>query len=67
MVPDYDGFYALENIRSINQDAYVVVITAHVDKNKETCTGAFKTKQNNHQPFDMNELMNVIQDLKSRN
>lgn len=67
MVPDYDGFYALENIRSINQDAYVVVITAHVDKDKELVLERLKPNKIIIKPFDVDELMNVIQDLKSRN
>lgn len=67
MMPDYDGLYALENIRSINPDAYVVVITANVDKDKEFVLKSLKPNKVIIKPFDMDELLNVIKDLKSQN
>lgn len=36
LMPDYDGIYALENIRKIDPNAYVAMVTAVVDSaNKE--------------------------------
>jgi two-component system chemotaxis response regulator CheY len=36
LMPDYDGIYALENIRKIDPNAYVAIVTAVVDRiNKE--------------------------------
>ncbi len=67
MMPDYDGLYALENIRNINPDAYVVVITANVDKDKEFVLESLKPNKVIIKPFDMDELLNVIKDLKSQN
>lgn len=67
MMPDYDGFYALENIRNINPDAYVVVITADVGKDKELVLESLKPNKVIIKPFDMDELLNIVKDLKSRN
>ncbi|MBI5378341.1 MAG: response regulator [Thaumarchaeota archaeon] len=66
-MPDYDGFYALKNIRSINPDAYVVVITAHVDKDKELVLECLKPSKIIVKPFDMDEIVNIVKEIKSQN
>lgn len=60
MMDNYDGFFALENIRKIDPDAKVVIITA--DENYETKQ---KLKRLNptkvfHKPLEIDEVMNLL-------
>lgn len=66
LMPNYDGFYALENIRALDPDAYVVVITAVVDK--EDKVKFEKTKPNHiiHKPFDQEQIIEVISKLERK-
>lgn len=66
LMPNYDGFYALENIRALDPNAYVVVITAVVDK--EDKVKFEKTKPNHiiHKPFDQEQIIEVISKLERR-
>jgi CheY-like chemotaxis protein len=42
MMADYDGFYALEQIRKINPDAKVIVVTADLRSDNELKLSALK-------------------------
>ena len=35
MMPDYDGFYGLENIRKINPEAKIIMVTADLTSDTE--------------------------------
>jgi len=60
MMPEYDGFYALEEIRKFNPHAKVVAVTA--DLNNETVT---RLKELNitaviYKPFDIADIKKML-------
>jgi CheY-like chemotaxis protein len=65
LMPDYDGFYALEAIRKLNPEANVVVLTAsYLDgfdkKRLETlCPTKVILK-----PFDVDVVVGLVDDLR---
>ncbi len=67
LMPDYDGIYALENIRKINPDAYVAIVTAVVDQdNKER----IETLNPNHiisKPFEPEFISEIVSNLNKIN
>jgi DNA-binding NarL/FixJ family response regulator len=64
MMPDYDGFYALENIKKINPDAKVVVVTS--DLRKETADRLDKLKPTKiiYKPFATSAISEIIEKIK---
>lgn len=60
LMPDYDGFYALENIRQINPHAFIVVITAVVDKNSRQKLEASSPSQIIQKPFEPEQITEII-------
>lgn len=66
LMPDYDGIYALDNIRQANPDAYVVVITAVVDKQRREKIEQIRPNRIIQKPFDPDQISEVISDVQSR-
>lgn len=66
LMPIYDGFYALENIRNLDSNAYVVIITAVVDN--EGRIKFEKTKPNHiiQKPFDQEQITDVVAKLEQK-
>lgn len=63
MMPQYDGFHALERIMQINMNAKILVITA--DFRAET-THRIKNMRGVeiiHKPFDLNQVMDSVRKL----
>lgn len=64
LMPEYDGLYALENIREINPDAYVVVVTAVVDKNSRDKLEKLAPNLVIQKPFEPEQIAEVINKMK---
>ena len=64
LMPDYDGIYALENMRKIDPNAYVSIVTAVVDSaNKER----IEKLNPNHivsKPFEPEFIAEIIANIK---
>jgi two-component system chemotaxis response regulator CheY len=64
LMPDYDGIYALENMRKIDPNAYVAMVTAVVDSaNKER----IEKLNPNHivsKPFEPEFIAEIIANIK---
>jgi CheY-like chemotaxis protein len=60
LMQDYDGFYALENIRQINPQAFIVVITAVVDKNSRQRLEASSPNLIIQKPFEPEQITELI-------
>ena len=65
IMPDYDGFYALERIKEHDPNAKVIFITAA--SRERTQEKLFETKIDGviFKPFEMEKLMEVINIVKS--
>jgi len=64
LMPDYDGIYALENIRKANPDAFVVVITAVVDQGRRDKIIELKPNHVIQKPFDPEQIVAVVNEIK---
>lgn len=60
MMDNYDGFFALENIRKIDPNAKVIIITA--DENYETKQKLKKLNPTKvfYKPLEIDEVMNLL-------
>jgi len=60
LMPDYDGFYALEKIRQVNPKAHVIMVTASLtaqteDKLKELNASAIIFK-----PYEIDQVLETV-------
>jgi len=67
MMPEYDGIFGLEEIRKINPDAKVIIVTADenpkdLEKISSLNPHAIITK-----PFSLNDIQGVLQNLSTEN
>ena len=60
MMPEYDGMYALENIRNIDPKSKVIVVTA--DLRDETATKLSKLKPTRVfiKPYDIEKISQIV-------
>ena len=63
MMPDFDGFYALENIMKINPNALVVMITADLSIETEIKLENMKATTVIYKPFDIQQIIEIIDKL----
>jgi len=63
MMPDFDGFYALEKIKKINPNALVVMITADLSTETEFKLDKIKATAVIYKPFDIQQMIENIDKL----
>ncbi len=63
MMPEYDGFYALEKIREINPNAVVIMVTADLTQETEDRLKELKANSIVYKPFDIQQILEVISKL----
>lgn len=63
MMPDYDGIYALENIRRINPRSKVIVITGDTTESTMDKLVDLKPSAVFYKPMDMSRVIQVINSL----
>ncbi len=63
MMPDYDGFYALENIKKIKPNAFLVMITADLTTETEIKLDNLKPTFVIYKPFDPQQIIEIIDKL----
>jgi len=63
MMPDYDGLYALENIRKINPKALVVMVTADLTAETEIKLASMKATSIVYKPFDIQQILEIVDKL----
>lgn len=61
MMPEYDGFYALEEIRKIDPQAKVIVVTADLRGDTEERLSMLKPTEIIYKPYDPQILKSVIE------
>jgi len=60
MMPNYDGFYALEKIKEINPNAIVVMVTADLTLETEQRLKELKANSVVYKPFDIQQILEQI-------
>jgi two-component system, chemotaxis family, chemotaxis protein CheY len=66
MMPDYDGFYALERIKKINPNAIMVMITGDVRSDTIKRLEDLGADAIIYKPFDMQKVVSVVNNLLSK-
>ena len=65
MMPHYDGFYAIENIRLINKHAKILMITADLSDETAERLHTIPLLEVVYKAFDLNDLLNGLDKLFS--
>jgi len=63
MMPEYDGFYALENIRMINPNSKIVIITADLRDETTRKLDALKPTEIFIKPYDIDRIAKLLERL----
>lgn len=64
MMPDYDGFYALERIRVINPDAKIIVITADLQDSSAKLLDELKPTRTIYKPYDIEQIVEIVESAR---
>lgn len=65
VMPDTDGIYALGRIREINPDSVVIMVTTDLSQNTANRLEKLKATAVVYKPFDINELVKIIENIES--
>jgi DNA-binding NarL/FixJ family response regulator len=60
MMPEYDGFYGLENIKKINPDAKVIMVTADLTYDTEKQLKALNASAIIYKPYEIDSVIDTI-------
>lgn len=66
IMPDHNGFFALENIRMADPGAKIAVITADLQKDVIQKLEDLKLTKIIFKPFDMDKIIDVIEEIKKK-
>lgn len=66
MMPYFDGFYAMENIRKIDIDAKFLVLTADITDVTKSKIERMKSISLMYKPYDLDDVINEIKKLASQ-
>jgi DNA-binding NarL/FixJ family response regulator len=60
MMPEYDGFYGLENIKKINPNAKVIMVTADLTYDTEKQLKALNASAVIYKPYEIDSVIDTI-------
>lgn len=66
MMPYYDGFYAMENIRKIDPNAKFLVLTADITDVTKRRLDQMTSISLMYKPYDLDDVINEIKKLASQ-
>jgi len=61
LMPGYDGFYALENIRKIDPNAKIIVVTGDLIMNEYDLLNSHNATAVIYKPFDMSKVKQAME------
>jgi len=67
MMPNYDGIYALKEIRKIDNKANVIIVTADLKKETAQILTDLEASAIIYKPFDAEEMIKIIEKVTSTN
>jgi len=65
MMPEYDGFYALEKIKQLKSTAYVITITGDLTTETYNKLRTMNSSAIIYKPFDIEKVMMIVKELTS--
>lgn len=63
MMPEYDGFYALEKIRQLKPTACVIVITGDLTIATHSKLESMNASAIIYKPFDIEKIMTIVKEI----
>ena len=60
MMPEYDGFYGLENIKNINPDAKIIMVTADLTFDTEKKLKELNASAVIYKPYEIDSVIDTI-------
>jgi len=67
IMPNYDGIYALKEIRKIDNKANVIMVTADLKKETAQILTDLEASSIIYKPFDAEEMIKIIEKVTSTN
>ena len=64
MMPDYDGFYAISEIRKINSDVKILTITADISIKTKRKLDELRVSKVVFKPYDIDNILNIIHGIE---
>ena len=65
MMPDYDGFYALKEIRKIDPSAKVIMVTADMTASTEQKLTELKATAMVYKPYEIDDVIETIKKVNN--
>jgi CheY-like chemotaxis protein len=66
MMPEYDGFYALENIRQINPNAKIIMVTADLTADTEKKLKSLNASAVIYKPYEIDSVIDTIHNVSKQ-
>ncbi len=63
MMPEYDGFFGLANIRQINPDAKVIMVTADLTADTEKKLKSLNASAVIYKPYEIDSVIDTIHNV----
>lgn len=63
MMPEYDGIYALENIRKMNPDSKVIIVTADLREDTAATLSNLKPTRVFIKPYDIEKISQIVSSI----
>jgi len=67
LMPDYDGFYALEKIRKLNPNANVIMVTASLTAQTEDKLKDLNASAIIYKPYDIDNIVETVHRILKQN
>lgn len=64
MMPKYDGFYALEQIRKIDPHSKIIMVTADLTTDTSRILDDLKATALIYKPYEFNDIVTMIEKLR---
>jgi len=66
MMPEYDGFYALENIKQINPNAKIIMVTADLTVDTEKKLKSLNASAVIYKPYEIDSVIDTIHNVSKQ-
>ncbi len=63
LMPEYDGFYAIERIRGIDPNAKIVIVTGDLKAGESYLLDSYNVSAIIYKPFDIHMIKQVLIDI----
>ena len=63
IMPRYDGFYAIKNIKETNPNARIVIVTGDINAGESDLLDSLKVTRIIYKPFDIHKVKQCITDV----